>query len=291
MCSPPRSSSRQGPLWRSAPIPRATTRCGGAPSARSAAAARSARPACRSSRTSSTSASTTAASGRRPTTARRGRRSSTTSRRSRSARSRSRRPTRTSSTSAAARGCSGPTSRSATASTSRPTRGRTWQHLGLRDARQIGADPRRSARSEPRCSSAVLGHPYGPNDERGVFRSTDGGSTWQRVLYKDENTGAIDLAFDPANAQTVYAVLWAARQGPWEIRQRVHGRDERPLQVDRRRHDVAAADARACRRRPTASAASASASRRAIRSGIYAWVDARAPPASTAPTTRARAGR
>ncbi len=93
--------------------------------------------------------------------------------------------------------------------------GKTWQHLGLREARQIGAiiiDP-----SDPnRLFVAALGHPYGPNAERGVFRSIDGGRTFERVLYKDENTGAIDLAFDPANAQTVYAVLWAARQGPWE---------------------------------------------------------------------------
>jgi photosystem II stability/assembly factor-like uncharacterized protein len=93
--------------------------------------------------------------------------------------------------------------------------GRTWTHLGLREGHQIAAlivDPR----DPNRVFAAVLGHPYGPNPERGVFRSTDGGSTWQKVLYKDENTGAIDLAFDPANARTVYAVLWAARQGPWE---------------------------------------------------------------------------
>jgi photosystem II stability/assembly factor-like uncharacterized protein len=93
--------------------------------------------------------------------------------------------------------------------------GQTWQHLGLREARQIGAiivDPR----DPGRLFVAALGHPYGPNDERGVFRSTDGGASFQKVLYKDENTGAIDLAFDPSNAQTVYAVLWAARQGPWE---------------------------------------------------------------------------
>jgi len=93
--------------------------------------------------------------------------------------------------------------------------GRTWTHLGLRDARQIGAvlvDPK----DPNRVFVAALGHPYGPNDERGVFRSTDGGRTWQKVLYKDANTGAIDLAFDPSNAQTIYAVLWAARQGPWE---------------------------------------------------------------------------
>src|SRR4051794_476417 len=93
--------------------------------------------------------------------------------------------------------------------------GKTWEHFGLRDARQIGAiivDPKDASR----VFVAALGHPYGPNAERGVFRSTDGGATFQKVLYRDENTGAIDLSFDPSNAQTVYAVLWAARQGPWE---------------------------------------------------------------------------
>ena len=93
--------------------------------------------------------------------------------------------------------------------------GKTWRHLGLRDGQQIPAilvDPR----DPNRVFVAVLGHPYGPNAERGVFRSTDGGQTWQKVLYKDEHTGAIDLAFDPRNPQTVYAVLWQARQGPWE---------------------------------------------------------------------------
>jgi photosystem II stability/assembly factor-like uncharacterized protein len=93
--------------------------------------------------------------------------------------------------------------------------GKTWQHLGLRDGQQIPAiivDPR----DPKRLFVAVLGHPYGPNPERGVFRSIDGGSTWEKVLYKDENTGAAALAFDPANPQTIYADLWAARQGPWE---------------------------------------------------------------------------
>jgi photosystem II stability/assembly factor-like uncharacterized protein len=61
-----------------------------------------------------------------------------------------------------------------------------------------------------------LGHPYGPNEERGVFRSTDGGETWQKVLYKDENTGAIALVFQPSNSKTIDADLWSARQGPWE---------------------------------------------------------------------------
>src|SRR5437867_1349614 len=93
--------------------------------------------------------------------------------------------------------------------------GKTWEHLGFRDGQQIGAiivDPR----DPNRLFVAVLGHPYGPNAERGVFRSTDGGRNWQKVLYKDENTGAIALAFDPSNAQTIYADLWAGRQGPWE---------------------------------------------------------------------------
>ncbi|HEY7113225.1 MAG TPA: glycoside hydrolase [Thermoanaerobaculia bacterium] len=93
--------------------------------------------------------------------------------------------------------------------------GQTWKHLGLSDGRQIGAilvDPG----DANRLFVAVLGHPYGPNAERGVFRSTDGGATFEKVLYRDENTGAIDLAFDPSNPHTVYAVLWAARQGPWE---------------------------------------------------------------------------
>ena len=93
--------------------------------------------------------------------------------------------------------------------------GKTWRHLGLRDAQQIGAilvDPK-----DPNLVYvAALGHPYGPNEERGVFRSKDGGETWQKVLYKDVDTGAIALAFDPSNSKIIYADLWSARQGPWE---------------------------------------------------------------------------
>jgi photosystem II stability/assembly factor-like uncharacterized protein len=62
---------------------------------------------------------------------------------------------------------------------------------------------------------AAFGHPYGPNPERGVFRSLDGGATWQKVLYKDENIGAIDLAFDPKDPQIIYADMFAARRPPW----------------------------------------------------------------------------
>jgi photosystem II stability/assembly factor-like uncharacterized protein len=93
--------------------------------------------------------------------------------------------------------------------------GRTWTHLGLRDGQQIAqivVDP-----GDPdRLFVAVLGHPYGPNEERGLFRSTDGGRTFQKVLYRDENTGAADVVLDPQDPRTVYAVLWESRQGPWE---------------------------------------------------------------------------
>jgi photosystem II stability/assembly factor-like uncharacterized protein len=89
--------------------------------------------------------------------------------------------------------------------------GQTWSYLGLGDTRQIGrvlVDPR----DPDVVLVAALGHGFGPNAERGVYRTTDGGKTWTRVLYKDENTGAIDLAYDPDNSRTVYASLWNARR-------------------------------------------------------------------------------
>ncbi|MFN8587342.1 MAG: glycoside hydrolase [Candidatus Eisenbacteria bacterium] len=93
--------------------------------------------------------------------------------------------------------------------------GRTWGHLGLEKTRQIAAiavDPLDSRR----VYVAALGHPYGPNPERGVYRSTDGGHTWERVLHTDDDTGAMDVVIDPGNHRSVYAVLYAARQAPWE---------------------------------------------------------------------------
>jgi photosystem II stability/assembly factor-like uncharacterized protein len=93
--------------------------------------------------------------------------------------------------------------------------GKTWTHLGLRDGQQIPAlaiDPRDSNR----IFAAVLGHPYGPNEERGIFRSTDGGQSWKKVLFKDANTGGSDVVVDPAHPDTVYASLWESRLGPWE---------------------------------------------------------------------------
>jgi photosystem II stability/assembly factor-like uncharacterized protein len=95
--------------------------------------------------------------------------------------------------------------------------GKTWTHLGLRDAQQITAivvDPK----DAERVYVAVQGHPYGPNAERGLFRSTNGGQTWEKVLYKDENTGAAELVMDSQNSQVLYAGLWAARVAPWEVR-------------------------------------------------------------------------
>ncbi|MEP6764532.1 MAG: glycoside hydrolase [Gemmatimonadaceae bacterium] len=93
--------------------------------------------------------------------------------------------------------------------------GKTWTHLGLRDGQQIPqivVDPKNANR----LFVAVMGHPYGPNAERGLFRSTDGGATFEKVLYKDENTGAIDVVMDPVNSDILYCALWEARQGPWE---------------------------------------------------------------------------
>lgn len=93
--------------------------------------------------------------------------------------------------------------------------GKTWTHLGLRDSEQIPAlavDPTNSKR----LFAAVLGHPYGPGPERGIFRSEDGGATWTKVLYKDDRTGGSDVVIDPKNPQVVYASLWEETLGPWE---------------------------------------------------------------------------
>ena len=93
--------------------------------------------------------------------------------------------------------------------------GKTWAHLGLRDGQQVAqlaVDPKNA----DRLFVAVAGHPYGPNEERGVFRSVDGGKTLEKVLYRDENVGASDVQIDPSNPATVYAALWESREAPWE---------------------------------------------------------------------------
>ncbi len=94
--------------------------------------------------------------------------------------------------------------------------GKTWTHIGLEDSRQIGrvlVDPR----DANLVYVAALGHAYGPNSERGVFRSKNGGRSWQRILFHDENTGAIDLAFEPGNPKVIYGALWQTRRPPWSI--------------------------------------------------------------------------
>src|SRR6266478_5544409 len=93
--------------------------------------------------------------------------------------------------------------------------GKTWTHLGLRDGQQIAqlaVDPKNA----DRLSVAVAGHPYGPNEERGVYRSVDGGKTFENVLHRDENVGASDVQIDPSNSQIIYAALWESREAPWE---------------------------------------------------------------------------
>lgn len=94
--------------------------------------------------------------------------------------------------------------------------GKSWKSVGLKDSRAIGkviVNPRNS----DNVFVAALGHPFGPNTERGVFRTTDGGKTWDKVLYKDENTGAIDVAFDPQNPNILFASLWETRRTPWTL--------------------------------------------------------------------------
>ncbi len=93
--------------------------------------------------------------------------------------------------------------------------GKTWDHVGLGDVQQVGrlivhpTDP-------DVVFVAGLGHPYGPNEERGVFHTRDGGETWEKTLYVDENTGAIQVEFDPTDPEILFADLWDHREGPWE---------------------------------------------------------------------------
>ncbi|MDQ3920485.1 MAG: hypothetical protein M3348_18650 [Acidobacteriota bacterium] len=94
--------------------------------------------------------------------------------------------------------------------------GRTWTHLGLEGTRQIGrvvVDPQNPSV----VFVAALGHAYGPNPERGVYRTRDAGRTWQKVLFRGDDVGAIDLQLDPSNSRTIYATLWNTRRPPWSI--------------------------------------------------------------------------
>jgi len=94
--------------------------------------------------------------------------------------------------------------------------GKTWKNVGLRDSRAVGKIIVNPTNPDI-VFVAALGHPFGPNAERGIFRTTDGGKTWEKVLYKDDNTGGIDVAFDPHNPNILFGALWQARRTSWSM--------------------------------------------------------------------------
>jgi photosystem II stability/assembly factor-like uncharacterized protein len=94
--------------------------------------------------------------------------------------------------------------------------GRSWTHVGLQETQAIARI--RIHPSDPnRAYVAALGHPFGPNPERGVFRTQDGGRTWKKILYRNERTGAVDLVLDPNDPQVLYATLWEVYRRPWKL--------------------------------------------------------------------------
>ncbi len=139
--------------------------------------------------------------------------------------------------------------------------GRTWQHLGqdgsgLRDAQQIASiivDPK----DPNRLFVAAQGHPYGPNSERGIFRSLDGGQTFQKVLYKDANVGGMDLVFDPRNSQVIFASMWASRASAVDDRAGLNRTGQRSLQIQSTVATTGGNSPKDCPAKPKASAASA----------------------------------
>src|SRR4029078_12890169 len=94
--------------------------------------------------------------------------------------------------------------------------GKTWAHVGLADTRFIG-----KIRVHPQNPDlvyvAAFGHAFGPNKERGVYKSEDGGKTWRQVLHKSEKAGAVDLSIDPATPRILYAAVWEAYRNFWQI--------------------------------------------------------------------------
>jgi len=94
--------------------------------------------------------------------------------------------------------------------------GRTWAHLGLEDTRHI-ARIRIDPHNPDLVYVAALGHAFGPNKERGVYRTRDGGKTWDKILFRSVNAGAIDLSLDPSNPRILFAAIWEARRTPWSI--------------------------------------------------------------------------
>jgi photosystem II stability/assembly factor-like uncharacterized protein len=93
--------------------------------------------------------------------------------------------------------------------------GKTWKHIGLNDVQQVSRVIVHPTNPDV-VFVAGLGHPYGANEMRGVFRSRDGGTTWEKVLYVNHNTGAMQIEFDPVNPEILYADMWEHQDGPWE---------------------------------------------------------------------------
>src|SRR5271165_6250672 len=94
--------------------------------------------------------------------------------------------------------------------------GKTWKSVGLVDTQAI-ARIRVHPTNPDIVYVAAFGHPYGPNAERGVFRTKDGGKTWQKVLYRNDHAGAVDLCIDPHNPSVLYAAIWDAYRTPWSL--------------------------------------------------------------------------
>ncbi|HEX3110318.1 MAG TPA: glycosyl hydrolase, partial [Thermoanaerobaculia bacterium] len=94
--------------------------------------------------------------------------------------------------------------------------GKTWKHIGLEDSRHISRI-RVHPNNPDLVYVAAMGHAFGPNEQRGVFRSKDGGKTWDRVLYVNRDAGAVDLTFDPSNSRILYASTWRFRRSPYSF--------------------------------------------------------------------------
>jgi photosystem II stability/assembly factor-like uncharacterized protein len=94
--------------------------------------------------------------------------------------------------------------------------GKTWRHVGLAESRQI-ARVRVHPKNPDVVYVAALGHVWGPNPERGIYRSADGGATWKRILFRNDSTGAIELVLDPTQPSTLYAGFWQAGRKPWQL--------------------------------------------------------------------------
>ena len=94
--------------------------------------------------------------------------------------------------------------------------GRSWAHVGLKDVGNIGGIRVHPANPDI-AFVAAIGNPFRPSNDRGLYRTTDGGTSWQRILFVSDSTGAVDIEFQPGNPNTIYASMWRAERKPWTI--------------------------------------------------------------------------